>query len=212
MRLILLGAPGAGKGTQAEVLSQKFAIPAISTGNIIREAINRGTPLGIQARSYIEQGDLVPDEVVIDIVRERLSEKDCGNGFILDGFPRTIPQAAALDALGFCADIVINIELPDEKIIERLSGRRVCLKCGATYHILYNPPATPDVCTKCGDQLVQREDDHPETVLARLKVYHKQTEPLKEYYAKSGKLRIVQGQDEVAQTTALTLKVLEDYA
>lgn len=212
MKLILLGAPGAGKGTQAEVISRKLSIPAVSTGNIIREAIKQGTTLGVQAKSYIQQGLLVPDAVVIDIIRERLAEKDCENGFILDGFPRTIPQAEALDSLGISVDMVINIELPDEKIVERLSGRRVCLKCGATYHVLFNPPAVDGVCTKCGDALVQRDDDRPETVLARLKVYHDETEPLKEYYAKRGNLRMVQGQDEVADTTALTLKVLEDNA
>lgn len=212
MKLILLGAPGAGKGTQAEVLSNSLSVPAVSTGNIIREAIKQGTTLGVQAKSYIDKGSLVPDAVVIDIIKERLAERDCENGFILDGFPRTIPQAVALDELGISIDMVINIELPDEKIVERLSGRRVCLKCGATYHVLFNPPAVEGVCTKCGDDLVQRDDDRPETVLARLKVYHAQTEPLKEYYAKCGKLRMVQGQDEVADTTALTLKVLEDNA
>lgn len=210
MKLILLGAPGAGKGTQAEVISKKYSIPAISTGNIIREALNQGTTLGIQAKAYIDQGKLVPDDVANEIIRARLTQEDCKGGFILDGFPRTIPQAVALEEFGIDIDKVINIEISDDTIIKRMSGRRVCLQCGATYHTEYNPPATAGVCGKCGAELVQRDDDRPETVLARLKVFHEETEPLKEYYTKSGKLRIVQGQEDVADTTALTLKALED--
>ena len=210
MNLILLGAPGAGKGTQAEKICEKFNIPAVSTGNIIREALKNGTDMGLKAKSYIDAGKLVPDEVVIGIIKERLAESDCANGFILDGFPRTIPQAEALDNMGIVIDKVVDIEVPDEKIAARLSGRRVCLKCGATYHLEYKKPSKDGVCDACGDELVQRKDDSPETVLDRLNVYHEQTEPLKDYYAKTGKLVIVEGQEEVADTTALVFKVLED--
>ena len=210
MNLILLGAPGAGKGTQAEKICEKFNIPAVSTGNIIREALKNGTDMGLKAKSYIDAGKLVPDDVVIGIIKERLAEDDCQNGFILDGFPRTIPQAEALDKMGIVIDKVVDIEVSDEKIAARLSGRRVCLKCGATYHLEYKKPAKEGICDACGDELVQRKDDSPETVLDRLNVYHEQTEPLKDYYAKTGKLVIVEGQEEVADTTALVFKVLED--
>ena len=210
MNLILLGAPGAGKGTQAEKICEKFNIPAVSTGNIIREALKNGTDMGLKAKSYIDAGKLVPDDVVIGIIKERLAESDCANGFILDGFPRTIPQAEALDKMGIVIDKVVDIEVSDEKIAARLSGRRVCLKCGATYHLEYKKPAKEGICDACGDELVQRKDDSPETVLDRLNVYHEQTEPLKDYYAKTGKLVIVEGQEEVADTTALVFKVLED--
>ena len=210
MNLILLGAPGAGKGTQAEKICEKLGIPAISTGNMLREAMANGTEMGLKAKSFIDAGKLVPDEVVIGIIRERLQADDCKNGFILDGFPRTIPQAEALDAMGVRIDRVIDIEVPDEKIAARLSGRRVCLKCGATYHTEYKKPQTEGVCDVCGDKLVQRKDDMPETVLDRLKTYHEQTEPLKDYYAKKGNLRVVEGQEAVADTTALTMKALED--
>ena len=210
MNLILLGAPGAGKGTQAEKICEKLGIPAISTGNMLREAMANSTEMGLKAKSFIDAGKLVPDEVVIGIIRERLQADDCKNGFILDGFPRTIPQAEALDAMGVRIDRVIDIEVPDEKIAARLSGRRVCLKCGATYHTEYKKPKTEGVCDVCGDKLVQRKDDMPETVLDRLKTYHEQTEPLKDYYAKKGNLRVVEGQEAVADTTALTMKALED--
>lgn len=210
MNLILLGAPGAGKGTQAEKICEKLSIPAISTGNMLREAMANGTEMGLQAKSFIDAGKLVPDEVVIGIIRERLAAEDCRNGFILDGFPRTIPQAEALDSMGVRIDKVIDIEVPDEKIAARLSGRRVCLKCGATYHTEYKKPKTEGVCDVCGDELVQRKDDMPETVLDRLKTYHEQTEPLKGYYEKKGILRVVEGQEDVADTTALTFKALED--
>lgn len=209
MKLILLGAPGAGKGTQAEVICNKFSIPAISTGNIIREALKNGTEMGLKAKSYMDEGKLVPDDVVIGIIQERLQKDDCKNGFILDGFPRTIPQAEALDAMGVEIDRVVSIEVPDEKIVERMSGRRVCEKCGASYHMLYKKPAKEDVCDACGGALIRRKDDAPETVQDRLKVYHEQTEPLKDYYAKSGKLRTVEGQEEVADTTRLMLAALE---
>lgn len=210
MNLILLGAPGAGKGTQAEKICEKYNIPAVSTGNIIREALKNGTDMGLKAKSYIDAGALVPDEVVIGIIKERLAEDDCKNGFILDGFPRTIPQAEALDEMGINIDKVVDIEVPDEKIAARLSGRRVCLKCGATYHLEYKKPQKDGICDVCGEELVQRKDDKPETVIDRLNVYHEQTEPLKDYYAKTGKLVVVEGQEEVADTTALVFKALED--
>lgn len=210
MKLILLGAPGAGKGTQAEVISEKLSIPAVSTGNIIREALANGTEMGLKAKSFIDAGQLVPDDVVIGIIKERLAKDDCANGFILDGFPRTIPQAEALDTMGVTIDRVISIEVEDEKIVRRMSGRRVCKACGSSYHLEYKKPAQDGVCNACGGELVQRKDDHPATVLDRLHVYHEQTEPLKDYYEKKGILRIVVGQEEVADTTALTLKALED--
>ncbi len=210
MKLILLGAPGAGKGTQAEVISSKLAIPAVSTGNIIREALANGTEMGLKAKSFIDAGQLVPDDVVIGIIKERLAKDDCAAGFILDGFPRTIPQAEALDAMGVTIDRVISIEVADENIVRRMSGRRVCKACGSSYHLEYKKPAVDGVCNACGGELVQRKDDHPDTVLDRLHVYHEQTEPLKDYYEKKGILRIVEGQEEVADTTALTLKALED--
>ena len=210
MNLILLGAPGAGKGTQAEKICEKLSIPAISTGNMLREAMANGTEMGLKAKSFIDAGKLVPDEVVIGIIDERLKQDDCKNGFILDGFPRPIPQAEALDEMGVRIDKVIDIEVPDEKIASRLSGRRVCLKCGATYHTEVKKPKTEGICDACGDTLVQRKDDMPETVLDRLKTYHEQTEPLKGYYEKKGILRVVEGQEEVADTTALTFKALED--
>lgn len=210
MNLILLGAPGAGKGTQAEKICEKLSIPAISTGNMLREAMANGTEMGLKAKSFIDAGKLVPDEVVIGIIHERLKADDCKNGFILDGFPRTIPQAEALDNMGVRIDRVIDIEVPDEKIAARLSGRRVCLKCGATYHTEYKKPKQEGICDVCGEKLVQRKDDMPETVLDRLKTYHEQTEPLKGFYAKKGILRVVEGQEEVADTTALTFQALED--
>ena len=209
MKIMFLGAPGAGKGTQAEIVSEKYNIPAISTGAIIREAIKNGTEMGNAAKAYTESGKLVPDEVVIGIIKERLSENDCANGFILDGFPRTIPQAEALDKMGISIDKVISIEVPDEKIVTRMSGRRVCEKCGASYHTEYKKPQKEGICNLCGANLICRKDDEPATVLDRLHVYHEQTEPLKDYYAASGKLRRVEGQEEVADTTKLTLAALE---
>ena len=209
MNLILLGAPGAGKGTQAEVICNHLQIPAISTGNILREAIANGTETGLKAKAYMDGGKLVPDEVVIAILQDRISKDDCKNGFILDGFPRTVPQAEALDKMGVRIDKVIDIEVADEKIMQRLSGRRVCEKCGASYHVDYKPSAVADVCDKCGGKTVQRKDDHPDTIKERLHVYHEQTEPLKGYYEKTGKLTVVEGQEEVKDTTALTLKALE---
>ena len=211
LNLILLGAPGAGKGTQAEVISKYFSIPAISTGNIIREALRSGSEMGLKAKEFIEAGKLVPDEVVIGIIQERIREKDCENGFILDGFPRTVPQAQALDAMGVNMDLVISIEVPDEKIVARMGGRRLCKKCGSTYHILYNPSEAEGKCDKCDGELYTRADDVPEVVKERLHVYHDQTEPLKEYYASKGKLVTVEGQEQVADTTALTLAAIEKF-
>lgn len=210
MKLILLGAPGAGKGTQAEIISERLSVPTISTGNIIRAALKAQTEMGIKAKEFIDKGLLVPDDVVIGIIRDRLKENDCKNGFILDGFPRTVPQAQALDDMGIEIDKVIDIHVPDEKIVQRLSGRRVCSGCGASYHLLYKKPEKDGVCNLCGAQLVQRTDDREETVLERLKVYHEQTEPLVDYYRKKNKLVVVEGQEEVSDTTALTLKALED--
>jgi adenylate kinase len=212
MKLILLGAPGAGKGTQAEVICNHLSIPAISTGNIIRAALKAQTEMGRKAKDYIEKGLLVPDDVVIGIIRDRLAQDDCQNGFILDGFPRTVPQAEALDKMGVEIDRVIDIEVPDEKIAQRMAGRRVCAVCGASYHTLYKQPKEAGVCDSCGGALVQRKDDEAQTVLERLRVYHEQTEPLIAYYQAKGKLRVVEGQEAVADTTALTLKALEEQA
>ena len=207
MNIIMLGAPGAGKGTQAAVLCEHFGIPTISTGNMIREALKNGTEMGLKAKSYMDEGKLVPDEVVIGIVKERLSADDCKDGFILDGFPRTIPQAEALDAMGVDIQYVINIDVADEVITKRMSGRRVCQDCGRPYHIESLKPAVDGVCDDCGGTLVQRKDDHPE--LARLAVYHKETEPLANYYDKQGKLVNVKGMDTVEATTEAVLKAIE---
>ena len=212
MNIIFLGAPGAGKGTQAEIVSETLSIPTVSTGNIIRAAVKDGTPMGLKARAFIDAGELVPDDVVIGIIQERLSQEDCKNGFILDGFPRTIPQAEALDAMGIVIDRIIDIEVPDEKIAARLSGRRVCKSCGSSYHVEYKKPANDGICDACGGELIQRSDDASETVLERLRVYHEKTEPLKAYYEKQGKLFIVEGQEKVEDTTALTLRILEEKA
>jgi len=207
INLILLGAPGAGKGTQAEIISEKFSIPAISTGAMIREAIAAGSELGLRVKSYIDKGELVPDAVVIDIIKERLAKPDCTNGFILDGFPRTVPQAAALDDMGVEITDVISIEVADESIMERMGGRRVCKKCGNTYHTKYNPSPNGDVCA-CGEPLTIRSDDDPEVVKSRLAVYHEQTEPLKEFYQEKGLLKLVYGQEKLEDTTALTMEAL----
>jgi adenylate kinase len=187
LNLILLGAPGAGKGTQAELISERYGIPAISTGQIIREEIASGSELGEAVKSYTSKGELVPDSVVIDIIKARLAKDDCENGFILDGFPRTVPQAAALDEMGVCITDVISIEVADEDIMTRMSGRRVCKKCGATYHVKYKPSPAGENCGVCGEPLTIRADDDPAVVKSRLEIYHAQTEPLKEYYQKAGK-------------------------
>lgn len=208
MKLILLGAPGAGKGTQADIVCERLGIPTISTGNIIREAVKTGTEMGKKAKEFIESGALVPDDVIISIIKERLAQKDCEKGFILDGMPRTLAQAEALDKMGVVVDKVIDIEVSDERIERRMSGRRVCEACGTSYHLDYKPSKIEGVCDRCDGKLIIRKDDHPETVRERLRVYHDQTEPLKEYYDKQGKLFLVEGQEEVADTTALVLKAL----
>ena len=208
MKIIFLGAPGAGKGTQAEIVSERLAIPTISTGAIIREAIKTGTEMGLAAKKYTEAGALVPDEVVIGIIRERLVKDDCKNGFILDGFPRTVPQAEALDAMGIVPDAVVSLEVADEAIVERMGGRRVCDKCGASYHVKYNPSAKGEVCEKCDNPLSIRRDDAPEVVKSRLTIYHESTEPLKDFYAKKGLLRLVEGQEKLEDTTAMTFAAL----
>jgi adenylate kinase len=210
MKLIFLGAPGAGKGTQAEIIAAELKIPTISTGNIIREALANGTDMGLKAKAFIEAGKLVPDDVVIGIIKDRLAADDCANGFILDGFPRTIPQAEALDNMGIIIDKVVDIDVPDENIVNRMSGRRVCKACGSSYHIENKKPKVDGVCDACGGALQIRKDDAPETVLDRLNVYHEQTEPLKDYYAKCGKLRSVEGTAPIKEITASILKVLED--
>lgn len=197
MRLILLGAPGAGKGTQAELVSKKLSIPTISTGNILREAIKNRTEIGVIAKSFMDNGMLVPDDVVIGIVRERLAEPDCANGYILDGVPRTIPQAQALLDQGVAIDRVISIEIADDVIARRMSGRRVCPECGSPYHIVSNPPKIEGICNACGGKLVTRNDDKPETVIERLSVYHQRTEALKGFYEKLGKLRLVEGNQPI---------------
>ena len=209
MNIIMLGAPGAGKGTQAAVLCEHFGIPTISTGNMIREALKNGTEMGLKAKAFMDEGKLVPDEVVIGIVKERLSEDDCTKGFILDGFPRTIPQAEALDEMGIDIQYVINIDIADERIVNRMSGRRVCESCGRPFHLVNLKPQKDGICDDCGGTLVQRKDDHPDTVLARLAVYHKETEPLVAYYEKQGKLVNVPGVDDVVTTTNAILKVIE---
>lgn len=209
MNIILLGAPGAGKGTQAEVICQHYDIPAISTGNILREAVKNETEAGKAAKSFMDAGKLVPDEVIIAIIKERLSEDDCKKGFILDGVPRTVAQAEALDAMGIQIDKVIDIEVADEEILQRLSGRRVCGKCGASYHLQHKPPMVEGKCDKDGADLIIRKDDEVSTIKDRLAVYHEQTEPLKGYYEKAGKLIIVEGQGQVADTTKLILSALE---
>lgn len=210
LKMIFLGAPGAGKGTQSDIVAERYGIPTISTGVMIREAIKNNTEMGLAAKSYTEKGALVPDEVVIGIIAERLSKKDCQNGFILDGFPRTVPQAEALDKMGVDINCVVSLEVADERIVERMSGRRVCAKCGASYHILYNPSKDGENCDKCGEPLSIRKDDAAEVVLDRLNVYHNQTEPLKDFYGKKGVLVLVEGQEEVKDTTALTLQAIEN--
>ena len=208
MRLIMFGAPGAGKGTQAAILSQRLGIPTISTGNILRVAVKNGTPVGLEAKRYMDAGQLVPDQVIIDIIVERLGEADCRNGFILDGVPRTIPQAEALENAGVKFDCVLDIEVPDSEIMNRMTGRRACTACGATYHVVAAPPKSEGVCDACGAALVQRDDDKPETVQSRLDVYHSQTEPLKEFYAKRGVLKPVAFQSGIEATTKAIVDAL----
>ena len=208
MNIIFLGAPGAGKGTQADKVSVHFGIPTISTGAIIRDAIKNGTPMGTAAKQYTEKGALVPDEVVIGIIKERLANDDCNAGFILDGFPRTIPQAKALDEMGVKVDLALSIEVKDDVIVERMSGRRVCDKCGASYHTKYNPSKDDVTCDKDGNTLTLRKDDAPEVVKSRLETYHTQTEPIKEYYAGCDKLKTVDGEQDVAEITTAIIEIL----
>lgn len=207
MKIIFLGAPGAGKGTQAEIVSEKLGIPTISTGQIIRDAIAQGSPMGLEAKKFIEKGNLVSDDVVIGIVKERLTKSDCDKGYILDGFPRTVPQAEALDAMGITLDRVVSLEVADEAIIERMSGRRVCQKCGKSYHTTFKPSPNGEKC-ECGETLTIRTDDAPDVVRARLEVYHTTTEPLKDFYRAKGNLVTVIGAEEVEQTTKRTLAAL----
>ena len=211
MNLILMGAPGAGKGTQAEKISAKWNIPAISTGDMLRAAIREGNELGKSAKSYIDAGQLVPDEIVIGIIKDYLSSDKCKNGFILDGFPRSIPQAESLDGMGVRIDAVLSIEVADDAIVERMSGRRMCSGCGASFHVKYNPSSKEGVCDKCGEPLYSRDDDAPQTVIKRLETYHVQTEPLKAFYEKKGLLMTVEGQDKVEDTTALVFAALKRF-
>ena len=208
MRLILLGAPGAGKGTQAEVICERLSIPAVSTGNILREAMKNETEMGRKAKAFIDSGALVPDDVIIRIIKERLAQDDCQNGFILDGVRRTVAQAEALEQMDIDIDKVVDIEVPDDTIVKRLSGRRVCASCGASYHTIYKPSAQPDTCDRCGGRLIVRKDDEPSTILERLRVYHEQTEPLVDFYRQRGKLVVVEGQEQVADTTRLLFEKL----
>ena len=208
MKLILLGAPGAGKGTQADIIKKVLDIPTISTGNILRAAVRNGTPIGLKAKEYMDAGKLVPDEVIIGIINERLQEADCAKGYILDGVPRTIAQAEAMEKAGISFDAVVALEVPDEKIVNRMDGRRVCEACGASYHIVSIPPKKEGVCDVCGGKLVQRKDDNPETVKNRLEEYHKTTEPLKGFYEARGILKVVDDQPSVEATTAAILAAL----
>ena len=209
MRLILLGAPGAGKGTQAEILSKLLDIPTISTGNILRAAMKAGTEVGLKAKSYVESGKLVPDDVIIGIIQERLAEPDCAKGYILDGVPRTIPQAQTMEDMGVAIDCALSIEVEDEVIVRRMSGRRTCKDCSATFHVENNPSKVEGKCDFCGGELTIRADDAPETVKNRLLTYHRDTEPLKAFYAERGKLRTVDNQPSIEATTAAIRKTLE---
>ena len=208
MKLILLGAPGAGKGTQADIISAKLGIPTISTGNILREAVKNETPVGLQAKSYMDRGALVPDDVIVGIVKERVARDDCKNGFILDGMPRTIPQAQALVDAGIEFDHVISIEIADEVIEQRMTGRRTCPACGASFHVTANPPKKEGICDSCGTELTIRKDDAPETVRNRLTVFHEQTEPLKDFYRKLGILKLVEGNQPIENATGDILAAL----
>ena len=211
MNLILMGAPGAGKGTQSAKISEKWNIPAVSTGDMLRAAVREGTEMGVKAKSFMDAGQLVPDEVVIGIIKDYLSSDNCKNGFILDGFPRSIPQAEALDAMGVEIDAALSIEVADAKIVERMSGRRICSGCGASYHIVYNAPKAENVCDACGASLYTRDDDAEATVLNRLHTYHEITEPLKDYYSAKGILVCVEGCEKVEDTTAAVMNALSKF-
>ena len=212
MNIIMLGAPGAGKGTQAKMIADKYGVPHISTGDIFRANIKNGTELGMEAKKYMDAGKLVPDELTVKILLDRVAQDDCKNGYVLDGFPRTIPQAEVLDQalteLGDQVDYAINVDVPDENIVNRMSGRRACLACGATYHIVHVPPKKEGICDRCGKELVLRDDDKPETVLNRLKVYHEQTQPLIEYYTKKGILKTVDGTIDMNDVFAAIVAIL----
>ncbi len=208
MKIIMLGAPGAGKGTQAEILSKKLGIPTISTGNILRAAVKAGTPVGLKAKSFMDAGKLVPDDVIIGILAEALKGPECAKGYILDGVPRTIPQAEAMEEQGVDIDVALDLAVEDSAIVERMGGRRVCPACGATYHIVNNPPKTEGVCDKCGADLIIRADDAPETVLDRLRTYHEQTEPLLAFYRERGKLKTVENKPSIEENTAEIMKAL----
>lgn len=212
MKIIMLGAPGAGKGTQAKMIADKYSIPHISTGDIFRANIKNGTELGRKAKTYMDQGLLVPDELVVDLIMDRFKEADCANGYVLDGFPRTIPQAEALDkalsAIGEKVDFAINVEVPDENIVKRMSGRRACVGCGATYHIVHNPPKTEGFCDRCGKELILRDDDKPETVEKRLNVYHDQTQPLIDFYGNKGVLKEVDGTVDMNDVFSAIVEIL----
>ena len=209
MKLILLGAPGAGKGTQAEIISKRLSIPTISTGNILRAAVKNGTPVGLQAKAYMDAGKLVPDEVIIGILEERLAQGDCEGGYILDGVPRTIAQAEALEQAGIAFDAVLSLEVADQAIEARMTGRRTCHSCGATYHVTANPPKAEGVCDACGGVLEQRKDDLPETVRHRLEVYHRETEPLKDFYKARGVLKCVPDAGGIEATSEAIMRSLE---
>ncbi len=208
MNMILLGAPGAGKGTQGELISEKLRIPTISTGNMLREAMANGSSLGKQVKKFMDEGSLVPDDVIMSIIAQRVAQPDCENGFILDGVPRTLPQAEAMDAAGIKIDHVVSLEVDDAEIASRMSGRRVCTKCGASYHIVSNPPKTEGICDQCGSEVAIRKDDEPETVKHRLEVYHASTEVLKDYYAMQGKLLLVYGNQPIEDTHRDILKAI----
>ena len=209
MKLILLGAPGAGKGTQADVLSKRYDIPTISTGNILRAAVKEGTPLGLAVKSFLEEGSLVPDQIILDIMEERLKKPDCANGYILDGVPRTIHQAETMERDGVNIDTVLSVEVSDEEIEQRMTGRRVCLTCGATYHVVNNAPRQEGICDRCGSEIIQRTDDTREKVLNRLSIFHAQTEPLKAFYKERGLLRVVENRPGIEETTRAIEQVLE---
>ena len=212
MKIIMLGAPGAGKGTQAKMIAEKYGIPHISTGDIFRANIKNGTELGKKAKSYMDQGQLVPDELTLDLIMDRFKEDDCKNGYVLDGFPRTIPQAEALDAAlkanGEKIDFAIDVDVPDENIVKRMGGRRACVNCGATYHIVYSPTKVEGKCDKCGEDLIVRDDDKPEPVLSRLEVYHNQTQPLIDYYNEQGVLKTVDGTVDMKDVFDAIIKIL----
>lgn len=212
MKIVMLGAPGAGKGTQAKMIAEKYGIPHVSTGDIFRANIKNGTELGKEAKQYMDQGKLVPDELTVKILLDRVARDDCKNGYVLDGFPRTIPQANVLDEaltkLGDKIDYAVNVDVPDENIINRMGGRRACVACGATYHVVYNVPRTEGICDVCGKELIIRDDDRPETVKNRLNVYHEQTQPLIDFYAKKGVLKSVDGTADMKDVFAAIVEIL----